>query len=346
MKNTPVKLMSVLLLGTALTACSVLSNIAGGNNVKFSSYKNEVGTEEFAAGMNDSIKNNSALNGSEAIDDFAFSVKASASVDQKITNSKLAKKDRGSVSGDASASAKLAFDLNSGNAEFTGKLSASAKMVAPTTGTQKLSSETEVDVVMQQEDEENVKLINQKEKVYSIEDTEQTVSQAMTELKSYLGMGVYYLSTAFASLDPATLEAEGTSIKLYKDAEVYTIVANMSTSQELKTSTYNEETGDYVDTPYAKIDADVDIKLQLDLKDDLKLRLKAEAKYTADYLVDGVSGVTQDLLPVSLPIEHLAGDKETATLKVGLSADYSSKNQTVKSVDTSKYGEVEQIFDL
>ena len=335
MKNTPIKLMSVLLLGTSLTACSVLSNIMGSSkDVKFSSYKNEVTTEEFAAGMNESITDNPVLNGTEDPNDFAFSVSLNASSEQKITNSKAAVKDRGSLTVSASASAKLAYDKDNEAAEITGKLSADGKMVTPSYGTQKASSDTELDVVAQQENEAEIKLVNKKEKTYSLEEADVSLGVAMQELKSYLGVGVYYLSSALASM-----EVEGKSdLKLYKDADLYTIVYSMKEETELS----NDE------GVYATAIDELNFKAQFDLSKNVKIRFQADASSTINYskAAQGGYGPLVSIIDLNLPVQRNEGDKEVQKVKLGLSADYSSKSQNIKQVNTGSYTEVEEIINL
>ena len=139
MKRTPIKVLSILVLGASLSGCAMLSSLTQRSSVKFSKYNNEVSSEEFSSEMVNSIQNNPVLNGTGDVKDFVLSLTANASMSQKVTNSKLSKKDRGSITASAKASAKLAYDEASDAAELTGKLSLDGKMVTPTTGTQKIS---------------------------------------------------------------------------------------------------------------------------------------------------------------------------------------------------------------
>ena len=341
MKNAPIKVMSILLLGAALSACSMLQNLTGSDKVKFSSYKNEVNNEEFAAGMAESLAKNAALTGEEDANDFALSLSLTASLDQKITNSEAAVKDRSSTSASAKASAKLAYDLDNAAVELTGKLTIDGKMVTPTYGTQKVSSETALDLQAQQEKEGEMVTINKKEKTYSVEESETSLRDTMTQLRSLLGSGAYYIAQSVSAMEVK----EDETMKLYKDGDVYTIIYTMKEAGEVRESYYNGQ--DYVSYKVGDAESDLSVKLQFDLSEKMKIRAELKVEMTTNYIKDCDKGSSIiDISSVSAGSERRAGDKDVQKVQLGLSADYTNKAQSVKKVDTSSYTKVEEIINL
>lgn len=345
--KTPIKALSILILGASLTGCTALQSLFQKDDVKFSKYSKEVEAEEFSNEMVNSIQNNPTLNGSEEVADFALSLTGSVSLSQKVSNKEISKKDRGAISGSAKVNAKFAYDKANDAAELTGKLTLDAKMTTLSYGTQKVNSETEGDILVQDYGQGTVNLVNKNEKTYQVAEAETdeaaTLGDALSELKSYLGLGVYYLSTSISSIDPESMQ--GTDLKLYKDGEVYTIVYAQRMSQDVEM--YNSETGS--SEKVASVDLNGEVKMQFDLGDGFKARVSYETKTTVSYVKDMEkisSGTAISSIGLSLPLERLAGDKEVTEEKIGVSIDYSEKNQTVKPVNLDSYKEVEELLDL
>ena len=343
MKNAPIKIMSMLLLSTALTGCSVISNLLNksSSSTKLSKYSNEVTAEEFSNEMMNSVMDHKVLSNTD-VADYTVSLNANASLDQKITNSKFSNKNRGSLSAEANGEAKLVFDKDNQAAELTAKVTAKGKMETPLYGTQNADSKTEWDFVAQNQGENAVALVNKKDKTYmlsQLDEDDMNLVDTMAQLKALMTSGAYYLANALSSIP----EDEAENLKLYHDGDVFTAVYHLEQNKAF--TAYDSKVGSYVSAGTSNLNAE--IKVQLDLGKEIKVRGTIEATselvYDIDCDSDRISGAA-NLISLNLTTQRSEGDVEKTTIKGGATVSYVEKSAKVSTVNLSSYKEVQELF--
>ena len=370
MKNKLLKVIPTLMMGVALTSCTVLSDLGIGGKgdiTKFAKNKNEVSLNEFVNKMKNSVQNTDYVKDNYQLPDSTLLAGVKLEASQKLTSPRYANQTRNEASVKLNASLDAAYDKdnNSIKAGFEGSYSYSEKNA--TVGEASAKAESKLNQVFMPNGYNTYAVVDTKNQtVYNIPvgdgfDLNQALSGGMSYVMRLLAN--VNISQEFNEAEFNRMLAQyGLSLRYYDDSNVMTVVGNWNYTFDIGNvshrgwSEYNEETGQYeyheetIEDYWGRATVSATVKFQFKVVKVVKLRAAFDGTLNVEYTKNHAS-MYNNFYP--LGITGLSGDCEVgdqevikAKLEAGINLEHEKVTNKLPNISgykdiTPRYSESE-----